>query len=57
MTIPDLYDLHEMGAAQQPSWPDRDAVDAKMFDLSIPRHFAVRYTGRRRPGTIYMLYR
>ncbi len=33
MTIPDLFDLHEMGAAQQPSWPDRDAVDATVARL------------------------
>src|SRR5687768_8489467 len=33
VTIPDLFDLHEMGAAQQPSWPDRDKVDATVARL------------------------
>ena len=33
VTIPDLFDLHEMGAAQQPTWPDRDALDATVARL------------------------
>lgn len=28
MELPSLSDLHDLGAAQQPSYPDRDAVDA-----------------------------
>ncbi len=37
MTIPDLTALHAMGAAQQPSWPDRDALDATVARLrSVP---------------------
>ncbi len=31
--IPDLTTLHEQGAAQQPSWPDRDALDATVARL------------------------
>ena len=33
MTIPDLVSLHEMGAAQQPQWPDRDPLDATVARL------------------------
>ncbi|WP_238993591.1 class II 3-deoxy-7-phosphoheptulonate synthase [Nocardioides caldifontis] len=33
MQIPDLTTLHEQGAAQQPSWPDRDALDATVARL------------------------
>ncbi|HEY1377723.1 MAG TPA: hypothetical protein VGF55_13065 [Gemmataceae bacterium] len=35
--------------------PDRDEVDAKSFELLIPRHFAVRFTGKRQPGHILVL--
>jgi len=35
--------------------PDRDEVDARTFDLPIPRHFAVRFTGKRPPGHILIL--
>ncbi|MFP5291102.1 MAG: class II 3-deoxy-7-phosphoheptulonate synthase [Actinomycetes bacterium] len=31
--IPDLADLHALGAAQQPTWPDRGAVDATVARL------------------------
>jgi 3-deoxy-7-phosphoheptulonate synthase len=31
--IPELTTLHEKGAAQQPSWPDRDALDATVARL------------------------
>jgi len=33
VTIPDLFSLHEMGAAQQPNWPDRDKLDATVARL------------------------
>jgi 3-deoxy-7-phosphoheptulonate synthase len=33
VTIPDLATLHHLGAAQQPSWPDRDALDATVARL------------------------
>jgi 3-deoxy-7-phosphoheptulonate synthase len=33
VSIPDLSDLHAMGAAQQPTWPDRDALDATVARL------------------------
>ncbi|HET7690284.1 MAG TPA: 3-deoxy-7-phosphoheptulonate synthase class II [Nocardioidaceae bacterium] len=33
MTIPDLADLHSLGAAQQPNWPDRDALDEAVAKL------------------------
>ncbi len=32
-TVPDLETLHAMGAAQQPSWPDRSALDAAVAKL------------------------
>jgi hypothetical protein len=35
--------------------PDRDQVGAKAFDLPVPRHFAVRFTGKRPPGHILAL--
>jgi hypothetical protein len=35
--------------------PDRDVIDAKTFELPIPRHFAVRFTGKRQPGHILIL--
>ena len=33
VAIPDLDDLRALGAAQQPSWPDRDALDATVARL------------------------
>jgi 3-deoxy-7-phosphoheptulonate synthase len=33
VTIPDLTTLHATGAAQQPNWPDRDALDAAVAKL------------------------
>src|ERR1700709_1435261 len=31
--VPDLETLHRIGAAQQPSWPDRAALDAAVARL------------------------
>jgi hypothetical protein len=31
---------------------ERDKVDAKTFDLPIPRHFAVRFTGKPQYGHV-----
>jgi len=37
VTIPDLSTLHAMGAAQQPQWPDGDALDTAVAKLrSVP---------------------
>jgi len=33
VTVPDLSSLHRLGAAQQPAWPDRGAVDAAVSRL------------------------
>jgi 3-deoxy-7-phosphoheptulonate synthase len=33
VTVPDLSSLHRLDAAQQPAWPDRDAVDATVSRL------------------------
>ncbi len=33
MTVPDLSTLHRLGAAQQPAWPDTEAVDATVSRL------------------------
>ncbi len=33
MSIPDLAALHDLGAAQQPSWPDRAALDTTVSRL------------------------
>jgi 3-deoxy-7-phosphoheptulonate synthase len=35
VTIPDLADLHALGPAQQPTYPDRDAVDAAVARLRM----------------------
>ncbi len=35
MTIPDLADLHALGPAQQPTYPDREAVDAAVARLGM----------------------
>jgi len=37
VTVPSLEELHALGAAQQPSWPDRDEVDSAVTTLrSLP---------------------
>ncbi|MGZ6878159.1 MAG: 3-deoxy-7-phosphoheptulonate synthase, partial [Nocardioidaceae bacterium] len=33
MTIPDLQSLYALGVAQQPTWPDPDALDAAVARL------------------------
>jgi 3-deoxy-7-phosphoheptulonate synthase len=33
VTVPDLSTLHRLGAAQQPAWPDSDAVDSAVSRL------------------------
>jgi hypothetical protein len=35
--------------------PDRDQVNAKAMDLPIPRHLAVRYTGKPQYGHVRIL--
>jgi hypothetical protein len=35
--------------------PDRDAVDAKSLELPVPRHAAVRFTGKPKPGHVLIL--
>ncbi len=35
--------------------PDRDAVDAKSLEMPVPRHAAVRFTGKPKPGHILIL--
>ena len=42
MTIPDLADLHALGAAQQPAWPDRDAVEVWMHE-DVPVYGILRW--------------